>query len=187
MYWFFLPTLLPDRADKFSLSCIFGLAASMVWGYLGKREIRLWKCGEVFGSLADTHVFSPVQAHWWGWGGLSSPLLSAALQLYGDPQCDRAVTILPPVWLWVWPASSQAPSAPLLQAGGTARNYIHTFLSAAKLFFCPSSMSSDFRDGNTLVFLVGDPLKLIGISAIRGRTDAAQLSQWEALAQQCWE
>ena len=28
-------------------------------------------------------------------------------------------------------------------------------------------MITDFRDGNSLVLLVGDPLKLIGLSAIR--------------------
>jgi len=46
-------------------------------------------------------------------------------------------------------------------------SYIHTFMSSTKPSFCPSSVITDFRDGNSLVLLVGDPLKLIGLSALR--------------------
>lgn len=95
MYCFFLPPLLPDRADKFFLSCIFGLAASMVWGYLGKQKICLWKYGEFSGSLADTCVFSPVIPQWLF--KHVSGAEEAALKLAGDCQCDRAVISLPTV------------------------------------------------------------------------------------------
>lgn len=49
----------------------------------------------------------------------------------------------------------------LLQAGGAAINCIHTFLSPAKTFFCSFSKNTDFQDGKSLIFLVGDPLKLM--------------------------
>lgn len=40
-------------------------------------------------------------------------------------------------------------------------------MSSTKHSFCPTSTITDFRDGNSLVLLVGDPLKLIGLSAVR--------------------
>lgn len=67
-------------------------------------------------------------------------------------ECDHHVPVLciappPPAWgTNIWKAT----------------NYVHTFLSSMK-----PSFLHDFSNGNNVVLLVGDPLKLIGWSAIR--------------------
>lgn len=132
------------------------------------------------GSFADTCGLSPVTPLWlfkhvsgaeeacphcWLW--------HTTLKLLGDYQCDGAV--ISPTWLltaahcvqlWVWPAHPWATSAPPGWSANRWRaiNYIHTFMSSAKPSFCLSSMITNFRAGNSLVLLVGDPLKLIRLS-----------------------